>query len=407
MTVEHLWPLIDERRSGAMGDAEWKQLEACLSCGVGTCNVMGTAVSMAVIAEVMGMSLPGSALLPAGTPERAAAAEETGAQAVRIVRDGVVPSQQMSPAALRNAFGVVCAVGGSTNTLLHLQAIAGRLSGNIDIEDLRAISARTPLIADVSPSGTGMLADLQGDGGVPAVVERMGDLFELDSLAGDGRSWRDVIADSPEPGSTVLRTLQEPAGEAGALSILMGSLAPGGALLKRAAATESLSRHRGRAVVFEGVADLHARIDDPALSIDEDSVLVLRGAGPIGGPGMPEVGHLPIPRRLLAKGVTDMVRLSDARMSGTARGTAVLHVTPESAAGGPLSLVRDGDWIELDADALTLDLLVDEDELATRAASGPSLPKVTRGYELLHRRHVTQADLGCDFDFLRADHDAG
>ena len=407
MTVEELWPLIDERRSGRMDDAEWNQLEACLSCGAGTCNVMGTAVSMAVVAEVMGMSLPGSALLAAGTSERDDAARSTGALAVRLVQQGLVPSQLMTPGALRNAFAVMCAVGGSTNTLLHLQAIAGRLSGSIEVDDLRAISARTPLIADVKPSGSGMLADLRADGGVAAVVERLGDLFELDALAADGRTWREVVAESPAPGSSVLRTREEPAGAMGALSILSGTLAPGGALLKRSAATESLCRHRGRAVVFEGVADLHARIDDPQLPIDEDTVLVLRGAGPIGGPGMPEVGHLPIPRRLLARGVTDMVRLSDARMSGTARGTAILHVTPESAAGGPLSLVRDGDWIELDADALTLDLMVDRDELASRASSGPSLPKVTRGFELLHRRHVTQADRGCDFDFLRADHDAG
>ena len=249
-----------------------------------------------------------------------------------------------------------------------------------------------------------MLAELEADGGVVGVVSRMGDLFELDALAGDGRSWRAVVDGAPEPGDSVLRTVEKPAGEAGALSILSGSLAPGGALLKRSAATESLCRHRGRAVVFEGVADLHARIDDPDLPIDEDTVLVLRGAGPVGGPGMPEVGHLPIPKRLLDRGITDMVRLSDARMSGTARGTVILHVAPESAVGGPLSLVRDGDWIELDADALTLDLLVDAEELASRSSSGAVLPIVTRGYELLHRRHVTQADSGCDFDFLRADH---
>lgn len=404
MTVEELWPLIDERRSGAMNDGDWKQLEACLSCGVGTCNVMGTAVSMAVMAEVMGMSLPGSALLPAGTSERADAAVATGRQAVRLVHEGIVPSQQMTPAALRNAFAVMCAVGGSTNTLLHLQAIAGRLTGSVDVETLRAISARTPLIADVKPSGSGMLGDLESDGGVVGVVSRMEHLFELDALAGDGRLWRSVVDEAPEPGTSVLRTIAEPAGEAGALSILSGSLAPGGALLKRSAATEALCRHRGRAVVFDGVADMHARIDDPALPIDEDTVLVLRGAGPVGGPGMPEVGHLPIPKRLLERGVTDMVRLSDARMSGTARGTVVLHVAPESAVGGPLSLVRDGDWITLDADALTLDLLVDAGELASRAASGTALPAVTRGYEFLHRRHVTQAGDGCDFDFLRADH---
>ncbi|MFD9733812.1 dihydroxy-acid dehydratase [Umezawaea sp. NPDC059074] len=396
MTVEQLWPLIDERRAGRLDDDGWARLESCLSCGVGTCNVMGTAVSMAVVAEVVGMALPGTALVPAGSERRVVAAELTGRRAVELARGGVAPSRVITGASLRNAFRVLCAVGGSTNVLIHLQAIAGRLGLHLDVEELRAISDSTPLLADVKPSGDGLLDELDGDGGVPALMGRLSELADLDTAAGDGRPWREVVV---EGGSRRLGTVGEPVGAAGALALLSGSLAPDGAVLKRSAASSHLVRHRGRAVMFDGVADLNARIDDPELVVDESSVLVLRGAGPVGGPGMPEVGHLPIPRKLLERGVTDLVRVSDARMSGTASGTVVLHVAPEAAVGGPLALVRDGDWIELDVEESRIDLLVDPVELAGRVP-WPGPVTVARGFERLYREHVMQADQGCDFDFL-------
>ena len=400
LTVEELWPLIDQRRSGTLDDDEWAQLEACLSCGVGTCNVMGTAVTMAVVAEVLGMALPGSALVAADSPQRAALAEATGAQAVRATLDRATPGGQLTRSALRNAFAVVCAVGGSTNTLIHLQAIAGRVGLSLTVAELREISERTPMIADIKPSGAGFLSELEEDGGTPAVILRLGSLFDAGTRAGDGRLWREVVAGSPEPGSRRLRTVAQPVGPAGALTLLTGSLAPAGAVLKRSAATEALCRHRGRAVVFDGVEDLHARIDDPGLPVDPTTVLVLRGVGPVGGPGMPEVGHLPLPSRLLRLGVTDMVRISDARMSGTATGTVVLHAAPEAAVGGPLGLVRDGDEIELNVDENRVDLLVDVVELDRRRAEQGPHTEPARGYERLYRRSVMQADTGCDFDFL-------
>ena len=398
MTVDGLWPLIDRRRAGRLDDAAWSRLEGALSCGAGTCNVMGTAVSMAVVAEVLGMALPGTALLPARSAQRAAAAEATGARAVALARAGTGPGEVVTERSLANAFRALCAVGGSTNVLIHLQAIAGRAGLRLAVDDLRKIAASTPLLADVKPSGAGLLEDLQDDGGVPALMHELAGLADLDLPAGDGRPWREVATSG---GSTRLRTLADPVGPAGALCLLSGSLAPDGALLKRSAASERLCRHRGRALVFDGVDDLRARIDDPALPVDGSTVLVLRGAGPLGGPGMPEVGHLPIPRKLLDQGVTDMVRISDARMSGTAEGTVVLHVAPESAAGGPLALVRDGDEIAIDADAGTLDLLVDPADLAARPVVAPK-PPPRRGYEHLWYHHVTQADQGCDFDFLAA-----
>ncbi|WP_159850447.1 dihydroxy-acid dehydratase [Nocardia sp. CY41] len=404
MSIDDLWPLLDKRRTGELNDTSWAELEACLSCGVGTCNVMGTAITMAVVAEVLGMSLPGSALLPADSPARAAIAEATGARAVAHVQRGITPSQFITPAALENAFRMICAVGGSTNAVLHLQAIAGRLGLGIDIEDMRRLSAQTPFLADVKPSGHMFLHDLQADGGVPALMGVMAPLQDLSAFAGDGRPWHESTRPMSES-SKCLTSLDDPKGAPGTLAVLTGSLAPRGALLKASAATPGLCRHVGPAVVFDGVEDLRARIDDPDVLVEADSVLVLRGAGPLGGPGMPEVGHLPIPTRLLDKGVTDMVRISDARMSGTATGTVVLHVSPESEVGGPLALVRDGDLIALDVDRLGLDLLVDERELRERSRRPSPLRKKARGYDHLYRQSVLQADQGCDFDFLRADND--
>lgn len=398
MTIDALWPLIDERRTGSLDDDGWEKLEGQLSAGVGTCNVMGTAVSMAVVAEVLGLALPGSALLPSSSAQRAAAAQATGARAVELARSVITPAQQVTERALLDAFAALCAVGGSTNVLIHLQAIAGRAGHRLDTAALRNIASETPVIADVKPSGEGLLEELQDDGGIPALMGRLAGIVDLDRIAGDGRPWRESVIAG---GTFRLRTVDEPIGPAGALCLLTGSLAPDGAVLKRSAASPELCTHRGRAIVFDGIEDLHARIDDPDLPVDASSVLILRGVGPLGGPGMPEVGHLPIPAKLLARGVTDMVRISDTRMSGTAEGTVVLHVAPEAAAGGPLALVRDGDEILLDADAGRLDLLVPPTELALRE-SPIARPVVSRGFERLFADHVTQADRGCDFDFLQA-----
>jgi dihydroxy-acid dehydratase len=401
MTIEALWPLIDQRRMNQLDDDSWSRLEGCLSAGPGTCNVMGTALTMAVIAEILGMALPGSSLLAAGSPARTEAAKATGARAVTLVAEQRTPADVITDAALRNAFRGICAVGGSTNAVIHLQAIAGRLGRRLTTEQLRQLSSSTPMIADVKPSGEMLLQDLELDGGIPALMGRLRGIMELDSYAGDGRRWADAASD-PRSVTGCLKSPANPAHRTGSLALLTGTLAPSGAILKRSAATPRLCQHRGRAVVFSGVEDMRARIDDPAMDIDADSVLVLRGAGPLGGPGMPEVGHLPIPARLLSRGVTDMVRISDARMSGTATGTVVLHVSPEAAVGGPLALVRDGDVIDLDADAGRLDLLVGPDELQRRQIAQPRTTFGGRGFEFLYRNHVTQADTGCDFDFLQA-----
>ena len=400
MTVESLWPLIDQRRAGALDDAQWANLEANLSCGVGTCNVMGTALTMAVVAEVLGMALPGSSLLPARSASRSAIAEATGARAVALAREGTAPGDIITKSALHNAFRAVCAVGGSTNAVIHLQAIAGRVGRHLNIEELRALSESTPMLADVKPSGSMFLHDLEADGGVPALMGRLPHVMELGERAGDGRTWGQVATNAPSV-TGCLSTADDPFGSPGSLAVLSGTLAPTGAILKRSAASPRLCTHRGRAVVFDGVDDVRARIDDPSTPVDADSVLVLRGVGPLGGPGMPEVGHIPIPTRLLNKGVTDMVRISDARMSGTATGTVVLHVSPESAVGGPLAVVRDGDWIELDADEGRLDIVLDPVEIEARARKLPQSAGVARGFERLYREHVMQADTGCDFDFLR------
>lgn len=400
LTIDNVWPTIDRRRRGLVTDTEWQRFEGCLNGGPGTCNVMGTATTMAVVAEMLGFALPGTALLPASSAARRTAAELTGRRAVDLWRADRPNQVSLTQESLENAVRVTCALGGSTNALIHLAAIAGRAGLRADLAAVRTWCRTTPLLADVRPSGPHLLSELEELGGVPSVVAELGDLLHLGTPTAAGRNWAELVAELPSRRpSTVLRPLSDPIAPA-AITVLSGSLAPAGAVLKRSTATARLLKHRGRAVVFDGVADLHARIDDPGLDVDADSVLVLRGAGPLGGPGMPEVGQLPIPARLWDAGVRDMVRISDARMSGTATGTVVLHVAPESAAGGPLALIRDGDLIVLDADAGRLDLAVDERELSRRRpVPRPGTP--ARGYERLHFEHVLQAPEGCDFDFLR------
>jgi dihydroxy-acid dehydratase len=402
-TIDDVWPACERRRTGELDDAEWLALEGRMNTGVGTCNVMGTAITMAAVAEVLGFALPGSALPEATGERRQAIARETGAQAVAAVRARRRPRDLVTPAALENAFRVACALGGSTNAVIHLEAIAGRAGLTLGPRRLGAWAAGTPWVADVRPGGRLLLADLERAGGVPAVMRRIAPLLHLGECAATGATWREVLDASEFAPHPAVASDGATLAARGALTVLHGNLAPRGALLKTAGVHDPrLRRHRGRAVVFEGVADLNARIDDPDLDVDADSVLVLRGMGVLGAPGMPEVGHIPIPAKLARQGVRDMLRLSDARMSGTATGTVVLHVTPEAAAGGPLGLLATGDEVALDVEAGTIRHFLSDAELAARAPYRAADPP-TRGYAWLHRRHALQPDAGCDFDFLRAD----
>jgi dihydroxy-acid dehydratase len=399
-----LWHYADELRAGRMSAEDFAELEAAATPGFGHCNEMGTASTMTSIAETLGMTLPGTASIPAVDAGRLRAAEATGRRAVGLAAEGLRPSRILTAAAFDNAITLLGAVGGGTNAVVHLLALAGRVDVPLTLDRFHELGGRTPLIVNVRPSGEHLVEQLHRAGGVPAVLKELEPLLRTEALTVTGRSLGEELAAArPATDRDVVGTLDSPFGPGGAISVVRGSLAPRGAIVKRSAASPELLRHRGRAVVFEDVYDVAARIDDPALDIDAESVLVLRNAGPKGGPGMPEWGQIPIPGRLLARGVTDLVRISDARMSGTAFGTVVLHVSPEAAAGGPLRAVRDGDPIVLDVDAQRLDLDVPADEIARRlAALGPAAPRYRRGYGALYAERVLQADEGCDFDFLRA-----
>jgi dihydroxy-acid dehydratase len=403
LTIDDSWRLADERRVGAINDADWSELEGCLNPGPGVCNVLGTAITLAMTAEVLGFALPGGALVPASDPERMVLAEETGRQAVEAALEGRRPSDLVTRPALHDAWRLVCAIGGSTNSIIHLQALAGRAGIQMSWQELRELSRSTPTLGRVKPSGPFDLADLHAEGGVPAIARELADLWHVDRRTADGSAWAAIIDSVPPSRPRALAPRNDPVDACGAITMLRGSLAPDGAVIKTSAASPQLLAHIGPAVVFNGVDDMQTRVDDPALAVTANSVLVLRNAGPVGGPGMPEVGALPIPDKLYRAGVTDLVRISDARMSGTAAGTIVLHVTPEAAVGGPLGLVEDGDLIELNVSDGRLDLLVDVAELERRSqtrqqTSHTALPD--RGYRRLYALHVTQADHGCDFDFL-------
>ncbi len=405
LTIDDSWRVADERRTGAIDDEGWLELEGELSPGPGVCNVLGTATTLAMVSEVLGLALPGSALAPAGSASRTSTAKETGRQAVDAVRTGRRPRDHVTREALLDAWRVVCAVGGSTNAVIHLQAIAGRAGVTMTTSELQEAGRSTPTLARVRPSGPCALEDLHDEGGVPAVVRELGDLLHLDRPTASGASWRQVVEALPVRRGPALAGRDDPVETHGAIAVLQGNLAPDGAVIKRSAASAHLLRHTGPAVVFDGVDDMHDRIDDPDLAVSADSVLVLRNAGPLGGPGMPEVGAVPIPAKLYRSGVRDMVRISDARMSGTAAGTVVLHVSPEAAVAGPLAFVEDGDLISLDVEAGRLDVVVESDELQRRMAARP--PRSARaggsgrGYRWLYANHVMQADQGCDFDFLQ------
>jgi dihydroxy-acid dehydratase len=397
-----LWHYVDELRAGRMTDAEFAALEAAATPSSGHCNELGTASTMAALVEALGMSLPGTATIPAVDAARARAAEATGTRAVALAREGLRPSTILTREAFDNAITLLMAIGGGTNAVVHLLALAGRVGVPLTLERFDELSRSTPLLANVRPSGEHLFEQLHHAGGIPAVLAELERHLHPDSLTVTGRTISEEIAGAEVLDRDVIAALDTPRAPEGGVAVLRGSLAPRAAILKTSAASPALLRHRGPAVVFEDVYDVQARIDDPALDVTPDSVLVLRNSGPRGGPGMPEWGQIPIPARLLRAGVTDMVRVSDARMSGTAFGTVVLHVAPESAAGGPLAAVRDGDPIVLDIDSRRIDLDLPAAVIEQRLAEHvPRPPVYRRGYGALYLDHVLQADQGCDFDFLR------
>jgi dihydroxy-acid dehydratase len=398
-----IWTLGPDRFAGRIDDREWDELEGVFAPTVGVCNVMGTATTMAIAAEVLGMALPGSAVVPAVETRRRDLAERTGVRAVELARAGIRPDHVMTPDAFDNAIRVLSATGGSTNEFIHLTAIAGRLGISLGLDRFEEIGEQTPQVLGVRPSGPYALEDFDHAGGVPALLAELEPLLNRDCVLGDGRTMADVIASvrsaKPRP-NPCLRSLDDPFLDKSGLVVLRGTLAPRGAIFKRSAAPRKFWTHRGPAVVFD-YHTAHERAADPGLHASPDSVIVLRNAGIVGAPGMPEIDFVPIPTVLRKAGITELVCVTDGRMSGTEGGPTALHVTPEAAIGGPIGLVRDGDEIVLDAITGRLDLLVDGQELARRAAENPPAAATPlRGYERLHAQHVLQADQGCDLDFL-------
>jgi dihydroxy-acid dehydratase len=388
-------------RAGEIDAGEIGRIEENLATTAGTCAVMGTASTMACLAETLGMTVPGAASIPAVHADRLRAAEASGREAVRLAAGGVRPRDVVTRASIGNALTVLLALSGSTNAVVHLTAIAGRAGLALGLEDLNRASARTPVLVDLKPVGQGYMEDFHAAGGVGALLRELADLLDLDCRTVTGESLRERLA-APLAfvDRGVIRARGDPVRATGGLVALFGNLCPNGAVFKQAAADERLFEHEGRAVVFENLEDLAARVDAPDLDVEAGDVLVLKNAGPVGA-GMPEAGYLPIPGRLARRGVKDMLRISDARMSGTAFGSIVLHVSPEAAVGGPLALVANGDRIRLSVSQRRLDLLVDEPELARRRASFASPAPPSRGYARLYARSVLQAEHGCDFDFLR------
>jgi dihydroxy-acid dehydratase len=397
--------LWSDYRAGTLGSTEIELINARLAPSVGTCMVMGTASTMAIVAETLGLTVPFAASIPAPHAERLRAAEASGRVAAAMAATGTSPpSEIVSSAALRNAMVVMQAIGGSTNGIIHLAAIAGRAGHSIDLREFDRLGRDVPVLVDLKPSGQRYMEHFHEAGGVPRLLAELKGFLDLDApIIGGGRLADRMMKREDMHDQDVIRPLDHPLKPQGAMAVLYGNLCPRGAVIKHAAASPNLMQHSGRAVVFDSVSDLVTRIDDPDLDVKADDVLVLRNAGPLGAPGMPEAGYIPIPRKLAAQGVKDMVRMSDARMSGTAFGTIVLHMSPEAACGGPLALVRDGDLIRLDVAARQVELVIDDAELeGRRAALPPAVERPARGYARLYHDHVLQAEDGCDFDFLVA-----
>jgi dihydroxy-acid dehydratase len=398
-----VWKYWAEKCAGNIGDEEWNEMEDGIARSAGHCMTMGTASTMTSLAETLGFTLPGAASIPAVDANHSRMATACGRRIVEMVWEDLKPSDFLTMQSFENAITADMAIGGSTNAIIHLVAMAGRAGIKLELPLFDEISQRTPLVADLRPSGRFLMEDFYYAGGLRALLEGIRGLLHVDCATVNGRTLGENIAGARVHNAEVIRALDNPVMALGGTAVLYGNLAPNGAVIKPTAAEPHLLQHTGPAVVFKDYNDMQARIDDEALVVDENSVLVLQHAGPLGGPGMPEWGMLPIPKKLLKKGVRDMVRISDARMSGTSYGACVLHVAPESFIGGPLALVRDGDLIELDVPNRRLHLRVSEEELAQRqAAWTPPVRHYERGYGALFSQHVTQADQGCDFDFLQA-----
>ena len=398
-----VWKYWAEKCAGNISDCEWSEMEDGIARSPGHCMTMGTASTMTAIAETLGLTLPGASSIPAVDANHQRMATACGRRIVEMVWEDLTPRDILTMASFENAIAVDMAIGGSTNAIIHLVAMAGRAGIKLALQDFDRISMRTPMIANLRPSGQYLMEDFYYAGGLRALLGEMRELLHLDCATISGKTLGETLASARVCNPDVIRPLANPVAARGGTAVLYGNLAPNGAVIKPTAAAPHLLQHAGRAVVFADYNDLAARINDEGLNVDETSVLVLQNAGPVGGPGMPEWGMLPIPQKLLRRGVRDMVRLSDARMSGTSYGACVLHVSPESFVGGPLAFVRDGDIIELDVPARTLNLGVSDEEMARRRAGWrPAERHYGRGFGALYTAHVTQAEQGCDFDFLHA-----
>jgi L-arabonate dehydrase len=403
-----VWKFSEDVRSGAMGMCEFLEAEACMSRSSGHCMTMGTASTMACVVESLGIGLPGNAAIPAVDSRRYVLAHTAGRRIVDMVKEDLRMSKILTRKAFENAIRVVGAIGGSTNAVIHLLAIAGRVGVDLKLEDWDTLGRNVPCLLNLMPSGKYLMEDFYYAGGLPAVIRELGDLIHREALTVNGKTMGENVAEAPCFNPDVICPAKQPFKPNSGIAVLRGNLCPNGAVIKPSAATPALMKHSGRAVVFENIEDFRTRIDDPGLDVDESSVMVLKNCGPRGYPGMPEVGNMPLPPRILKKGITDMVRISDARMSGTAFGTVVLHVSPEAAAGGVLALVNNGDMIELDVAARRLHLSVPQSELERRRSGWKSpQPVFERGYYKLYFEHVMQADRGADLDFLPGHSGAG
>lgn len=396
-----VWKMSEEVRAGHMSQEDFFEAEGCMHRSHGHCMTMGTASTMACMVESLGMALPGNAAIPAVDGRRNILARASGRRIVQMVKDNLVMSKILTRQAFENTIKVNAAIGGSTNAVIHLLAIAGRIGVKLNLDDWDALGHALPCLVDLQPSGRHLMEDFYYAGGLPAVIRELGPLLNREALTVNGNTLWDNCKDAPNWNREVIHAFDAPFKPHAGIAVLRGNLSPDGAVIKPSAATPALLKHTGRAVVFENSEDMHRRLDDESLDVDEHCVLVLKNCGPRGYPGMAEAGNMPLPPKVLRKGITDMVRISDARMSGTAYGTVVLHVTPEAAAGGPLALVQNGDMVELDVEARKLHLHVSDEELARRrAAWQPPAPPMERGWTRLYFEHVQQANLGADMDFL-------
>lgn len=397
-----VWKFSDDVRAGRMSMEEYQEAEACMSRSDGHCNTMGTASTMACMVESLGLGLSSNAAIPASDARRKRLSHLAGNRIVEMVKEDLRPSQILTRQTFENAIMVNAAIGGSTNFIVHLLAIAGRIGVDLTLDDFDRLGSHLPLLVNLMPSGEHLMEDFYYAGGLPAVMQELTEQLHLDAITVSGKTVGENIANADCYDRNIISTFNEPLIEEAGIAVLRGNLCEDGAIIKPSAASPTLMQHRGRAVVFETIEDYHERIDDSALAVDADSVLVLKNVGPRGYPGMPEVGNMKVPAKLLREGVEDMVRISDGRMSGTAFGTVILHVAPESAIGGTLALVENGDWIELDVANRRLHLDVPEEELVQRRAAWqpPAVPHTERGYAKLYTHHVLQADKGVDFDFL-------